>query len=96
MHLRSYWDRKSKCKDEFAQIKIQKIPKEVVTFVKKEAHYKYKWMMLICNQKRREKKKIMHRCVPPPPGGGGGLPIRENLSVNIPLWLSNFMSSQDH
>ena len=94
MHLKSYWDRKSKCKDEFAQIKIQKIPKEVVTFVKKEAHYKYKWMMLICNQKRREKKK--NASLRSAAGGGGGLPIRENLSVNIPLWLSNFMSSQDH
>ena len=36
-------------------------------------------------QSVKKEKKKMHRCVPGRGGGGGGLPIRENLSVNIPL-----------
>ena len=37
-------------------------------------------------QSVKKEKKKKHRCVPGRGGGGGGgLPIRENLSVNIPL-----------
>ena len=47
-------------------------------------------------QSEKKGKKKKNASLRSAAGGGGGLPIRENLSVNIPLWLSNFMSSQDH
>ena len=44
-------------------------------------------------QSEKKGKKKKNASLRSAAGGGGG---RENLSVNIPLWLSNFMSSQDH